>query len=125
MEIFRQVYKSQGQEHITILASNFNLQTGGKIPSDVASKVEAQLKSENITGQVQFMSSEDLSYSPLVGISHEMEAYRVQCVCSPTYHDQPADDSEAEGPKFGRKYYLTRCDSSSNVSMDAECGSTF
>ena len=112
--------------YITILASNFNLQTGGKIPSDVASKVEALLKSKNITGQVQFMDSEELSSSPLTGISHEMESYRVQCVCSPTHHDRPADNCEAEGPKIGRKYYLTsRCDSSANVSMDAERGTTF
>ena len=67
----------------------------------------------------------ELGSAPLTGISHEMEGYRVQCVCSPTHHDQPADNCEAEGPKIGRKYYLTsRCDSSANVSMDAERGTS-
>ena len=55
-ELMMSVYKFVGHEHITILAYNFNLQTGGKIPADVCAKVERIINPD--TGHANMTKSE-------------------------------------------------------------------
>ena len=99
MELMLQIYKFQGTERINILASNFNIQTGGKIPDGICMKVNQQL--DKLQAEIDTSTSRT---TVTCDVSHELENYRVAHVIS---HLPPKEDTETEQRVFGRKYCLT------------------
>ena len=68
------------QERITILAYNWNLQTGGKIPADVCIKVQRIIEQDTATVQTT-VSEEPVEYCPGIwdteaSVRHDWEQYR-------------------------------------------------